>query len=77
MANQIADGYLTLTSQVLRRFQRGELSQIQFELQKLMTTLRSNQPIGDDTQALQAYHHKVGRIRSAMLVIQNQMALKK
>lgn len=77
MANQIADGYVTLTPTVLRRFNRGELTQIQFELQKILTTLRSNQPVGDDTTALQAYHHKVGRIRSAHLVLQNQLSMKK
>ena len=77
IANQVADGYVTLTPQVLKRFQRGELTQIQFELQKTLTTLRGTQPVGDDTAALQAYHHKVSRIRSALLVIQNQLSLKK
>ena len=77
MANQITDGYILLTPTLLRRFGRAELTQLQFELQKLLTTLRSNQPMPDDTQALQAYHHKIGRIRGAFLVIQNQLSLKK
>ncbi len=77
MANQTADGYVTMTPAVLKRFNRGELTQIQFELQKILTTLRGSQPVGDDTAALQTYHHKVSRIRSAMLVIQNQLSLKK
>lgn len=76
MANQTADGFLSLTPVVLKRFNRGELNQLQFELQKVLTTLRGNQPTGDDTAALQAYHHKVGRIRSALLVIQNQLSMK-
>jgi hypothetical protein len=77
MASQTADGYMTLTPVILKRFQRGELSQLQFELQKILTTLRGNQPTPDDTTALQAYHHKLGRIRSALLVIQNQLSMKK
>jgi hypothetical protein len=77
MANQTADGYVNLTPAVLRRFNRGELTQIQFELQKIQTTLRGNQPVGEDTQTLQAYQHKLGRIRSALLVIQNQLSMKK
>lgn len=77
MATQITEGYVSLTPTVLRRFGRPELTQLQFELQKQLTTLRSNQPMPDDTQALQAYHHKIGRIRGASLVIQNQLSLKK
>ena len=77
MASQITDGYVLLTSTLLRRFGRPELTQLQFELQKLLTTLRSNQPMPDDTQALQAYHHKIGRIRGAFQVIQSQLSLKK
>jgi len=77
MANQITDGYVLLTPVLLRRFGRAELTQLQFELQKLLTTLRSNQPMPDDTQALQAYHHKVSRIRGASQVIQNQLSIKK
>lgn len=77
MASQITEGYVSLTPIILKRYGRPELTQLQFELQKQLTTLRNNQPMPDDTQALQAYHHKVGRIRSASLVIQNQLSLKK
>ena len=66
-----------MTPTILRRFGRPELTQLQFELQKLLTTLRGNQPTPDDTQAIQAYHQKIGRIRGATLVIQNQLSLKK
>lgn len=77
MANQITEGFVAPTPMILKRFDRAELNQLQFELQKVLTTLRSNQPMPDDTQAIQAYHHKVGRIRGALQVIQNQLSLKK
>lgn len=77
MASQITDGYISLTPTILRRFAGPELTQLQFELQKLQTSLRGNQPTADDTQALQTYHHKIGRIRGATLVIRNQLSLKK
>ena len=77
MASQITDGYVSLNPSVLKRFGRTELTQLQFELQKLLTSLRGNQPTADDTQALQTYHHKIGRIRGATLVIRNQLSLKK
>jgi hypothetical protein len=76
MANQTADGYVLLTPVILKRFSRGELTQLQFELNKVLTMLRGNQPPPDDTAAVQTYHHKVGRIRSALLVIQNQLSMK-
>lgn len=76
MANQTADGYILLTPVILKRFNRGELSQLQFELQKVLTALRGNQPTADDTSAVQAYHHKISRIRSALLIIQNQLSMK-
>jgi hypothetical protein len=77
MASQICDGFILPTPVVLRRFDRAELNQLQFELQKQLTTLRSNQPVPDDTQAVQAYHHKIGRVRGALQVIQSQLSMKK
>jgi len=77
MASQITDGYVSLTPTLLKRFGRPELTKLQFELQKLQTSLRGNQPTTDDTKAVQAYHQKLGRIRGASLVIQNQLSLKK
>ena len=77
MANQITDGFVLVTPTLLRRFGRPELTQLKFELQRLLTSLRGNQPTSDDTQALQTYHHKIGRIRGASQVIQNQILLKK
>lgn len=77
MANQITDGYVLLTPTILRRFGRPELTQLQFELQKLLTSLRGNQPTAEDTRGLQTYHHKIGRIRGASQVIRNQLSSKK
>jgi hypothetical protein len=77
MASQITEGFVLVTPIILRRFGRAELNQLQFELQKNLTTLRGNQPLANDTQALQAYHHKIGRIRGALQVIRHQLTLKK
>jgi len=70
MASQIAGGYMLVTPTILRRLNRPELNQLQFELQRIMTDERGNQPQQDNTQALQARNRKISRISNAQQVIQ-------
>lgn len=74
MASQIAGGYLLVTPTVIRRLNRQELNQLQFELQKILTDERGNQPSQTDTQALQARNRKISRISGALQVIQARLA---
>jgi hypothetical protein len=66
MASQIANGYLLVTPIILRRLTRSDLNQLQFELQKIMTEERANQPPQHDTQALKARNRKISRISNAL-----------
>ena len=70
MASQIAGGYMLVTPVILRRLSPQELNQLQFELQKIMTDERGNQPAQDDSLALQARNRKISRISNALQVIQ-------
>ena len=70
MAIQIAGGYMLVSPVILRRLNPQELNQLQFELQKIMTDERGNQPPQDDSQALQARKRKISRISNALQVIQ-------
>jgi hypothetical protein len=70
MASQIAGGYMLVSPVILRRLSPQELNQLQFELQKIMTDERGNQPAQDDSQALQARNRKISRISNALQVIQ-------
>jgi hypothetical protein len=74
MASQIAGGYMLVTPMTLRRLNRQELNQLQFELQKIMTDERGQQPAQDDTQALQARNRKISRINNALQVIKGRMS---
>ena len=74
MASQIAKGYLLVTPIVLRRLTRGDLNQLQFELQKIMTDERGKQPPQDDTQALKARNRTISRINNALQVIKGRLA---
>lgn len=73
MAGQICEGYILVNPMNLKRMSRVELGQLQFELKKLMTELRGEQPALTDTQALQGRNRKLGRLRQAMQVIEHRM----
>jgi hypothetical protein len=74
MASQISKGYLSVTPIVLRRLSRSDLNQLQFELQKIMTEARSNQPSQDDTLALKARNRTISRINNALMVIKGSLS---
>lgn len=76
MANQIAEGYLLLNPLNLKKLSRGELNQLQFELQKVMTEVRGSQPPLEDVQAQQVRNRKISRLNSALTVINQQLLSK-
>ena len=73
MANQIAEGYQLVNALSIKKLTRAELGQLRFELQKVMTELRSNQPPLDDIPALQHRNRKIGRVNNALQVIQSSL----
>ena len=73
MAGQICEGYIVVNPLNLKRMSRLELGQLQFELKKLITDLRGEQPALNDTQALQLRNRKLSRVRQAMQVIEHRM----
>ncbi len=77
MASQIAEGYQLMNAVSLKRFNRTELGQLKFELQKLLQELRGSQPPTDDSQAIQVRNRKMGRINNAMQVLQHSLSGKK
>jgi hypothetical protein len=73
MASQICEGYIVVNPLNLKRMSRVELGQLQFELKKLTTELRGEQPIHNDTQALQGRNRKLSRLRQAQQVVEHRM----
>jgi hypothetical protein len=69
MANQIAEGYVLMTSATLRKFQLAEVKALEMELEKLSREVRAENPPLDDTQALQKRNRKLGRLNQAGLLI--------
>jgi len=73
MANQIAGGFMLLSSANLKGFLPGELQALKFELEKLLRNVRSEVPPQDDALAQQSRNHKISRLSSALQVVQHQM----
>ena len=73
MANQIAEGYILLSTNTLRGFAPGELMSLRAELEKLQRDARAIVPPQDDALAQQARNRKIARLSSALQVIINKL----
>ena len=73
MANQIAGGFMLLSSANLKGFQPAELQTLKFELEKILRNVRSEVPPQDDALAQQARNQRISRLSSALQVVQHQM----
>ncbi len=73
MANQIAGGFVLLSAATLRGFLRSDLNALKLELEKQLRNARAEVPPQDDALAQQSRNHKIGRLSSALQVVQNQI----
>lgn len=73
MANQVADGFILLSSANLRGFLPAELQAFRLELEKVLRNARAETPAQDDAPALSARNRKISRISSALQVVVNQI----
>lgn len=76
MANQICEGYTTLSTVSVRRYTDAELQSLRFELEKLVTTLRGEIIPEGELEKIKARNRKVSRINQANLVLQNYLQKK-
>jgi hypothetical protein len=73
MARDVGEGYILLNQTTLRRMTGEELKQLRFEIERILTALRSEQPSLSDVNALQTRNRKLSRLNSAVSMINNQM----
>ena len=73
MANQVAGGFCTVTAASLRGFLHADLSSLKLELEKQLRNARAEVPPQDDALAQQARNHKIGRLSSALQVVNSQI----
>jgi hypothetical protein len=73
MANQIAGGFCSVTAGTLKGFLPADLSALKLELERQLRNTRAEVPPQDDALAQQARNHRIGRLTSALQVVNNQM----
>jgi len=73
MSRDIAEGMILVNANTFKKFTPGELKQLTFELDKVQKEARSEQPPGDDTQAIQKRGRKLSRITTALQIINMAM----
>ncbi len=73
MANQIAGGFCSVTAGTLKGYLPAELTALKLELEKQLRNARAEVPPQDDALAQQARNHKIGRLTSALQVVNNQI----
>ena len=73
MARDVGEGYILLNTNLLRRMQAEELRQLRFEVERLLTGIRGDQPSLDDMMAIQTRNRKIARLNSAVFMINSQL----
>jgi len=76
MSRDIAEGLILVNANTFKKFTTAEMKQLVFELDKVQKEARADQPAGDDTQAIQKRGRKLGRITTALQIL-NQAMIKK
>ncbi len=75
MARDVGEGYVLLNATMLKRMTGEELKQLRFEVERILTGIRSEQPPLDDVQALSTRNRKISRLNSAVSMINNHLQL--
>ena len=71
MVQQVADGYMIVTERSFKRLGPAELNQIDFEIEKVLRSIRGEQPDGEDLQAIQKRNRQIQRLTSCRMMLQN------
>ena len=69
MSRDIAEGFVLLNANLLKKFTASELAQLRQQLEKVQKEVRAEQASLDDIQAIQKRGRKISRISSALLVL--------
>jgi len=77
MARDVGEGYVLLNATLFKRMTGEELKQLRFEVERILTGIRGEQPPLDDVQALSTRNRKIARLNSAVSMINNHLQLKR
>jgi len=65
--------FCAVTAATLKGFLPSELQAFKLELEKQLRNVRAEVPPQDDALAQQARNHRIGRLTSALQVVNNQL----
>lgn len=71
MAQQVGEGYLLVTVRTFQRMQPNELDQLGFEMEKLLRSIRGDQPDLSDQKAVQDRQRKMQRLTGALTMLRS------
>lgn len=74
MSRNIAEGLILVNLNTFKKFTVVELKQLVFELDRVQKEARAEQPAQDDTQGIQKRGRKLGRITSALQIVNQSIA---
>ncbi|MEW5807800.1 MAG: hypothetical protein AB1756_10720 [Acidobacteriota bacterium] len=71
MSRDIAEGYILLSPNYLKKFTSYEMMALQSELEKLQRETRAEQPPLDDIDAIKKRNRRIQRVSAALMTIKN------
>ena len=71
MARDICEGFVLVNPTLLKRMTDDELRQVRFEIDRILTGIRSEQYPLEDQNALQHRNRRITRLNSAVAMISN------
>jgi len=73
MARDVSEGYILLNTNLLRRMNAEELKLLRFEMERILSSVRGDQPSLDNMIALQGRNRKISRLNSAVFMVNSQL----
>jgi hypothetical protein len=74
MVDQIGEGYCLMHQGTLRGWPKADLQTLRAELDKALREVRATVPPQNDAQLSQLRNRKIGRLNSAMVLIQGSLS---
>jgi hypothetical protein len=71
MARDVGEGFILVNERTFQRFDRGQLDQLAFELDRALRDVRADQPDLEDIPAIQIRNRKLSRLTGALTMLRS------
>jgi len=69
MVQQVADGFTLVTERSFKRLTTGDLQTLSVEIEKVLRTIRGDQPELDDLRGIQRRNRKIQRLNTCRMML--------